>query len=58
MEEGIYFLDFYPSSTHNFLTEMYGDYLHQNDETHLGNIIADDAICKCNWIKLATQLDV
>jgi hypothetical protein len=34
------------------LLEVYGDYIHQNDGTHLDGCIKDDAVWQAHWRKL------
>jgi hypothetical protein len=34
------------------LKEVYGDYIHQNDGTHLDGGIADDSVWQARWAKL------
>ena len=48
--------DFAPESAHLLLQELYGDYLHHNNGSHLDGGVVDNAIWKRCWWWLAAQL--
>ena len=41
--------DFTPERAHLLLQEVYGEYPHHNDGSHLKGGVADGAIWKCHW---------
>ena len=46
---------FCPECVHMLLQEVYGDFLHHNDRSHLDGGIMDDAVWKHRWRQLAAQ---
>ena len=55
-EEGDNFQGFIPYQFHQLLVEVYGDHLHHNYGIHLDRDMADEALWKRRWRRLATQL--
>ena len=51
-EEGTDLTGFNPSRDHEFLGEVYGDHLHQNNGTCLDRGVADDDLCQNCWKRL------
>ena len=48
--------DFTPERAHLLLREVYGDFPHHNNESHLDGGVTGDASWKCRWCRLAAQL--
>ena len=46
---------FHPERAHLLLQGVYGDFPHHNDGSHLDRGIADDALWKRRWRRLAAQ---
>ena len=57
-EENADLPDFTPELAHLFLRVVYGDFLHQNDGSHLDGGVVDDAIWQRCWRRLAVKLAV
>ena len=47
--------EFHPEHAHLLLQEVYGDFLHHNDGSHLDEGIADNAVWQLCWRRLAAQ---
>ena len=56
LEENAELPDFTPERAHLLLRVVYGDFPHHNDGSHLDGGVADDAIWKRRWHRLAAQL--
>ena len=54
-EENAEFPDFTSEHAHLLLQGVYGDFLHNRDESHLDGGIADDASWQRHWIRLTAQ---
>ena len=54
-EENADLLGFSPESAHLLLQGVYGDFLYQNDRSHLDGRIKDDTAWQCRWRRLAAQ---
>ena len=39
------------------MREVYGNFTHHNDGSHLDGGVADDAIWQCRWLRLAAHSD-
>ena len=48
-------LGFTPERVHLLLQEVYGDFLHHNDWSHLDRVIVDNAAWQRRWHQLAAQ---
>ena len=44
---------FHPERAHLLLQGVYGDFLHQNDGSHLDGGIVNDTACQRRWRRLA-----
>ena len=55
-EENAGLADFNPDRAHLLLQEVYGDFPHHNDGSHLDGGVADNVIWYHSWCRLATQL--
>ena len=56
LEENAELLDFTPERVHLFFGEVYRYFPHHNDESHLDEGVADDAIWQRRWRRLAAKL--
>ena len=54
-EENADLLDFTPERPHMFLREVYGEFSHHNDGSHMDGGVVDDAIWQRCWRRLAAQ---
>ena len=54
-EENTYLSGFTPERVHLLLQGAYGEFLHQNDRSHLDGGIKDDAAWQRCWRRLAAQ---
>ena len=55
LEENADLSDFTPELAHLLLREVYGDFPHHKDRSHLDGGFADDAIWQRRWFRLAAQ---
>ena len=56
-EEGKDLQEFNPVKARLLLREVYGDFPHNNDGTHLSGGVPDDAMQQIRWRRIAAQLD-
>ena len=56
LEENVDLPDFTPERVHLLLQDVYGDFPHHNDGSHQDGGVANNAIWKSRWYRLAAQL--
>ena len=56
LEENADIPDFTTQRMHLLLQEVYGDFLHHNDGSHLDRGVPDDTIWQRRWRRIAAQL--